>query len=115
MDVGSSRQVYGLRTGGPGQRLVGESVWDVDGIGPVYEGPGDVGSEMDEVTLVAVKTPIAAMVRRVIKKNARGGAGLQFVINVYIRIAMTPEDTKIMVNVLFMVEFGKRYFILNGL
>ncbi|GJU47801.1 hypothetical protein Tco_1217356 [Tanacetum coccineum] len=55
------------------------------------------------------------MVRRVTKKNAKGGAGLQFVINMYIRIAKTPEDTKIVISGLFMVKFGKWYFILNGL
>ncbi|GJU19948.1 hypothetical protein Tco_1153290 [Tanacetum coccineum] len=47
------------------------------------------------------------MVRRVTKKNARGGAGLQFMINVYIRITKTPKDTKIMISGLFIVEFGK--------
>ncbi|GJZ57579.1 hypothetical protein Tco_0613073 [Tanacetum coccineum] len=54
------------------------------------------------------------MVRWVTKKNARGGAGLQFVINIYIRIEKTPEDRKIMISGLFMVEFSKWQFILNG-
>ncbi|GJS54179.1 hypothetical protein Tco_0627541 [Tanacetum coccineum] len=109
------RRAGGLRTGGQG--LVVEGVWVVDGIGHVDEGHGDGGSGMDEYDFIAgnVKTPIAAVVRRITKKNARGGVGLQFVINVYIQITKTPEDTNIMISGLFMVEFGKRYFIVNGL